>query len=145
MTLWYCGVDAQHLGFSDVGDAVTVVVDPPRGLVVCGFAALILVKVEAVCEITWRITICSELTLGNSTLTGEKISSMEKKCIDNENRIKPYVNSIVNRSTTRNHIYPEFMADPEWRSLVLGMGEILQIFTTLANSQIFFFIRFNRV
>ena len=47
--LWYGAVDAQHLGFSDVGDAVSVVVDPPR-VVVCGGALLKLVVVEAICK-----------------------------------------------------------------------------------------------
>ena len=51
VTLSYGAVDAQHLGFSDVGDAVAVVVDPPRGLVVCGVTPLKLVVVEAICEI----------------------------------------------------------------------------------------------
>ena len=56
--LWDRAVDAQHLRLSHVGDAAAVVVDPPGGLVEGGLAALILVKVEAVCKVISEVRCC---------------------------------------------------------------------------------------
>ena len=56
--LWDRAVDAQHLCLSHVGDAAAVVVDPPGGLVEGGLASLILIKVEAVCNVINEVQYC---------------------------------------------------------------------------------------